>query len=318
MLSSGVVSSLPQVDRAAVDWAITRSKQWISHRETLVAIRGEVDRLLADKKDFQNWIDWAAREAWLAHSRRLGGLFDETYLAYVAKILGMPEAEASELHRQSKDPNEISRLVTVKGQDFDRMTRAYAASTIIRGRYHEEVARKLRIQLLRHPLRGIISKTRTRPPMAEILVPQSAWCLACIILYGAARQKRLDDRLRCWTDNVRRIRAFLDRGGVQLAEGTGHAAVDAALLVARRARIQIVDSRLDDFFEIVAGLGVGVLASIFLSPWLGFPAGAAARFGLKKAGFPGRFRNAVAFYTRETMLKDLAAGRIETEWANGV
>lgn len=315
MLANALVGSLAQPDTAKVQSAITLSKIWIGRNETIAAVRGEVDRLLADKKNFQEWIDWAAPQAWLAHTRRLGGLFDDTYITYVARILNISEREALELHGRSRDSEEVCRLVAVRGDDFKQMTRAYVASTILRGRYHEELARLLHYQLVRHPLRGMVSKARTGPVVAEIDVSPAAWCLACFVLYGAVRQRGLEGRLRCWVDNIRKVRALLSAGGLQLAEGTGHAAVSSAYLLARSAGVQIVDSRLDDFLEIVASLGIGALASIYLSPWIGVPAVVATRLGLRKAGLPGRIRNAVAFHIRETMLKDLAAGRIETEWA---
>ncbi len=315
MRSNGLVASLPQIDSDTVHLAFTRSKKWIGRGEHLAALRDEVDRLMADKKDFQNWIDWSAPHAWHSYVSRSGGIFDTAYLAYVATILDISEREALDLHRRSADPGEISRLVAVRGQDFEHMTRAYVASAIMRGRYHEEVARLKNFQLVRHPLRGLISKTRTGRPVAEVRVPQAAWCLACIVLYGAVRQSHLRDRLRCWVDNVRKARGFLARGGLDLTDGTRDAAVDAAVLVARRAGIQIVDSQLDSLFEIIAGLGIGTLTAIFLNPWLGVPAGVGVRVGLKKVGFPHSFRNAVAFQTRRSKLEQVAAGRIETDWS---
>ena len=54
----------------------------------------------------------------------------------------------------------------------------------------------------------------------------------------------------------------------------------------RLADLQIVDSRLDDFLDIVSGIVAGSLTAVFLSPWVGVPVG-------------------------------VAAGRIETEWKEG-
>ena len=315
MSLNGLVASVFAVERKTLDSATSRSKQWIGRAAHLDAVRAEVDQLIADKTNFENWIDWTAPNAWHSHARRLGGLFDTTYLPYVARILDISGREALALHRRSTEPEEISRLLAVRGQDFEHMTRAYVASAIMRGRYHEEVARLRNLHLSRHPLRGIVSKTRTGKAVAEIRVPPAVSCLACIVLYGAVRQARLEDRLRCWVDNIRRVRGLLARGGLQLTEGTGHGAVDAAYSVAQRAGVQIVDSRLDSFFEMLAGLGIGTLAAIFLNPWLGVPTAAAAGLGLRQAGFPGRFRNVVAFHLRKSTLKHVAAGRIETEWS---
>lgn len=315
MSSNGLIASLSMFDENTVHSATRRSKQWIGRGTHIAAVRTEVEELMADRTNFQNWIDWAAPNAWHAHSRRLGGLFDGTYLPYVAHILDISVGEALHLHSRSTDPKEISRLVAVRNQDFEQMTRAYVASSIIRGRYHDEVARLEGLQLTRHPLRGMVAKMRTGRAVAEIQVPLAATCLACIVIYGAVKQRRLEDRLRCWVDNVRRVRGLLARGGLQLTESSGHAAIDAALLLARHAGVQIVDSRVDTFLEVMAGLGLGILTGVFLTPWLGIPIGVGVSRGLKKARFPGRVRNVVAYHVGGSKLKQFAAGRIETEWS---
>jgi hypothetical protein len=315
LVSNGLVGFARRVGNDVKATAVTKSKQWVGRKENIAAVRAEVHRLVADERNFSHWIEWASTRAWVAHSRRMGGLADDTYLMYVAQILGRPLAEVEELQQQSKNAAELKHLSARRSSDFDLLVRAYVASAIIRGRYHEEVARHLGIQMIRHPLRGIITKTRTGPSPAVIDVPQSAWCLACIVLYGAVKQRRHSDRLQCWVSNVQKVRAAFSRGGLALADGTSHAAVDSAFSVARHAGVQLVDSKLDTLFEIVAGLGIGTLTSIFLSPWVGVPAGVAVRYGLKQAGFPGRIRNAIAFQTKEGLLKELSGGRIETAWS---
>lgn len=88
MLSSGLLRSTRQFDQSTRDVAIKRSKRWIARTENSDKVRAEVDRLLADKRDFQPWIDWSSEKAWLSHSRRLGGLFDPNYLQVLRSSLG--------------------------------------------------------------------------------------------------------------------------------------------------------------------------------------------------------------------------------------
>jgi hypothetical protein len=307
---------------ATVQSAITRSKRWIGRSETARAVREEVDRLWADKTNFQRWNDWSAANAWLGYAQRSGALFDDIYIPYVAKVLDISPRDALALHARSRDSSEVSRIVSAHGDDFEQMTRAYVACTIIRGRYHEELGKLLSNQILRHPVRGIVSKAPTGVPTAKIDVSPVAWSVACLVLYGAMKQGTLEARFHTWIANIQKLRALLATGGVQLAEGTGHAVVNTAYSLARRADVQIVSARLDTFLRIVTDLGVGVLTSYWLSPWIGpaagpvigIAAGTITEHGLNKVGFPGRVRNAVAFLTRETMLKNFAAGRIETEW----
>jgi hypothetical protein len=315
MIDHGLLSALSPFDKNTVDSATYRSKRWIGRTTNIEAVRTEVESLMADKTNFQNWIDWAAPNAWQPHSQRFGGLFGTIYLPYVARILDISVEEALRLHNRSMNPKELSHLVAVRNQDFEQMTRAYVASAIIRGRYHEEVSRHDGLHLVRHPLRGMISKTRTGRRIEEIRVPPVAAFLACIVIYGAVKQRRLKDRLRCWVDNTRNVHRLLKRSGVQLVGGTGYAAADMALSLAKHAHVQVVDSRWDTVLEVAAGLGLGALTTIYLNPWLGVPIGATTSAGLRKLGLPGRARNAIVYYVKGQKLKQLAAGRIETEWS---
>ena len=89
------------------------------------------------------------------------------------------------------------------------------------------------------------------------------------------------------------------------------------MAVARLADLRVVDSRLDDFLDIVSEIMVGSLTAIFLSPWVGVPVGVAANYGLKKSGFATKVVSTATFMLRKGRLKDVAAGRIETEWQGG-
>ncbi len=310
MLSHELVKSLPQPDTNSVVTAITRSKQWIGRATNLAAVRKEVNRLMSDNENFNKWIDWVAEKAWIPHTRRLSGLFDETYLNYVARILSLDVSDAIDLHRRSKDADELNRLAVKKDAAFELMTKAYIASTIIRGRYHAHLAAASNIGLVRHPLRGIVARPHTNKPVVKFSVSKAMRCLACIVLYGAFKQRRIDQRLGSWTKSIKNVRGFLNRGGVQLANGSDLASVEAALDIARKAKIDVTNRGLDIILGVIASLGVGVLTTICLSPWIGVPVGVGA-------GFTGHVRNPLAFHTHGHILKKVAAGCIETEWQTG-
>ena len=86
MVSQGIVSFAHQVkDHVRVE-AIAKSKQWIGKANNIVNVRAEVDRLTIDRANFPHWIEWSCTKAWISHSRRLGGLADDTYLSFVSRI----------------------------------------------------------------------------------------------------------------------------------------------------------------------------------------------------------------------------------------
>ena len=319
MVDAMLRATILRRDETARDYerevAITKSKQWIGRSDVITNVREEVARLHSDEKNYANWIDWAANRAWASHARRFGGLLDEEYETYVARILKIDEQEVADMRQASNDSDELKRLIKSRGDDFSAMSQAYLASSIIRGRYHEELSAITNRQLKRHPLRAMVSRRRTKRSAYTVEVLPAAWCLSCVVLYGAMKQKTLNGRISSWVSNISKLRSFFDRGGLQLAPGSDAAAMDSAIFVARQAGVEIVTKRIDTILEIAMSLGVGTLTSLYLSPWVGVPAGVAARTSLKKAGFPSKIRNSFAYDTRDALLKDYMGGRIESEWS---
>lgn len=306
MLSHELVKFLPKRDTNCVATAIARSKQWIGRATNLTAVREEVNRLMSDNENFNKWIDWVVENAWIPHARRFSGLFDEMYLKYVARILSLDVADAMDLHQRSKDAGELNRLATNRDEDFELMTRAFVASAIIRGRYHAQLAAASGMNIVRHPLRGMVARPRTSQDITEFPVSKAMQCLAWIVLYGAFKQGH-DHRLKSWTKSIKNVRGFLNRGGVRLDDASDVASVEAALYIARKVKIDVTNRDLDLILGLAASVGVGVLSVICHHPWIGLPASFVA-------GFAGRARNPLAFHIHARRLKDVAAGCIETEW----
>lgn len=314
MLRASIVHRYRDVDEQLRLTALTKSKQWIGRSEVITAVRDEVNRLHSDQTNYRPWLEWAAKNAWKAHARRFGGLLDEDYEHYVAQVLGVDTDAIHELRILSTNAQKLEQLAKSTNEEFEQLSRAYLASSIIRGRYHEELSVLTNQQLKRHPLRAMVSRCRTSGASYRVNVPTVAWCLSCIVLYGATKQKALPTRLNAWVTSIAKLRSFLERGGLQLASGTDAAAMNCAVIVAREAGVEITDRRIDTFLEMSAAFGIGAITSIYLSPWIGIPAGYAARKSIQRAGFPAKIRNSFAYDVRTKCLKDFMGGRIETEW----
>jgi hypothetical protein len=317
-LQSSIVHRYGDVDEQVRAKALRKSKQWIGRTEVSASVADEVNRLHQDQVNYLPWLDWAAENAWESHSRRFGGLLDEDYEPYVAEIIGVDGDAIRELRLLSTNMSQLKKLVSLRNEDFELLSKAYLASSIIRGRYHEELSALTNRQLKRHPLRAMVSRRRTSAATYRVSVPMAAWCLACIVLYGATKQKSLRVRMDAWVTSVVRLRAFFNRGGLQLTSGTDAAAMDSALFIARRAGVEITYRRVDIFLEMSAAFGIGALKAINLFPWIGIPAGYAVQKLLHRSGFPARIRNSFAYGIRDKLLKDYMGGRIETEWTKTI
>lgn len=279
----------------------------------LEGVSKEASKLFEDKKNFDPWLDWAANKAWHSHSERLGGLFDKIFIPPIARILNIGEADTHDLHNQSCDHNSINTLVTRRNNDFLLMSKAYIISTILRGKYHDEIANLTNvIQIFHHPIRKLINKEPHRDTIPFEVSPLTNG-LAIILIYGAAQQKDIRSRLACWIYNIGQVRSFLAQNPIDINKLlTGSKALDYAARIAKEAKVVLGDRRFDSMAETLLTLGIGFLTSFKLNIFLSTPISTAASCGAKKTGLISKSRN--MFLLRGRKLKELAAGRIIRGW----
>lgn len=316
LISKGLVQPIDFLTGDEQDVATTKTKQWAGRESNISKLRSTAEQLLADKINFAPWIEWSSTKAWHSHSARLGGLFDVTFLPYVARVLDITESEAADLQRRSRDSKHLDDLIQKRqgsrAKDFELMTKAYMVSSLLRGKYHYEVAKIASLQILHHPFREFICSGGTRD-QAQFDVSNTSEALARIIVYGAARQQTLRDRLDCWIDNLLRVKPLVASGRARLNQAeTNHAAVDVATEIAKKAKIEMGRRRIVPVMEFFVSLGVAVLASITLSRWLSIPAAATTDVATRKLRLLEKVRG--AFLLRGRKLRDLGAGRIRCGW----
>jgi hypothetical protein len=316
LLTERVLAKLPQFKDAAQASAIAKTKRWIGRSSNLDKLSETVEGLHADSLNFLPWSEWATCEGWFAHSARFNGLFDPTFVTYIAKMLKLTHKEVMELHCQSLDPRRLKYLISQRNgqryQDFQLMSKAYVASAILRGKYHDELSKLTGLQISHHPIREMICRGGTASPIG-LPVSNTISALAALVIHGAARQRRRKDRALCWADNVKRVKCLVASGREDIgARPTDNAAIDVALRIAREAAIQMGDRRFSLWLELGMSLGVGALTHILLSPWLALPVASSAEVALHKAEAGQKILNAFHFQGRK--LKDLAAGRIASGW----
>ena len=317
LLTERILDRLPAFDAAAQTTALKRTKQWTGRADNLKKLSATVEALHADRANFRPWIEWSATKAWHSHSARLHGLFDTSFSRHIAKLLSLTEDEVLELHRQSLDPKSLDSLIGNRHghryKDFALMSRAYIASTILRGKYHDEVAKLTSLQIKHHPIRSLICSGGTRAPVS-FPVSNTLSALSTMLIHGAACQKKTSDRLACWVENINRVKPLLASGREEVGpKDTDHAAIDVAARIAREAAIHMGDRRFTTLLELGLSLGVGILTHVTLSPWLALPAAAAAKVALHHERVGDKLWN--AWHLRANKLKELGAGRISCGWA---
>lgn len=257
--------------------------------------------------------------AWIEHSHRKEGLFDQSLLPWIAKIL--PEFSEEELRaawRASRDDDALKRYARGKERDtpqFAGIEAAYIVAVLLRGIYHEYwgKTRVEPVQVMHHRLRLLTLPATRRAASGEFTPSTTLKFLSNIILASAFEERRHEARIALWAENVRAARAAHFNDVIDLLdpldeETALRRAADAAGMMQIRTWGTTFERALDN----LVGLGVGGLTSFVLRSWEGFAVGETAR----RITHPGR-RIARLVKGRVRLLEELAEsgpGRIEGTW----
>lgn len=311
----GTANSTDEVRRLAR----SNVKRWA--RERTNSIADSYASLAANDTDFQLWLEWFTVNVWEEHSQRLGGLFDPGFIPQIAKILGLTATEAQKLWEISADADTVRKLSATRpnSQLFRTLSEAYVVSALLRGRYHDEVARRSGWQIMHHPLRASVLARASVRSHQDFVVSSPQSYLANIIL-AASLSRRGSARISEWTEGVIAARQAWHAGAIDLhPKPSDEAALSAAIRAAQTVDIRCHSSALDRLLDFSVATGVGTLTSVLLSSWEGMVASAGvtsiSTFVLKDKD-PSR-RVISRFSQRPRRLSEMAKagpGRINRLW----
>ena len=305
----------PQPEKRKV--ALRRTQEWA--RRNPHKLREVIDTLFADNVNFHQWLDIALSYALLEHSSRLGGLFNEEFIPYLARAFDVSETDLRLVWAKSKQPAVLKEFSRKRpdNEEFWLMARAFVLAAVIRGRFHEIIAKASDIQIIQHPMRAPAALPIKKRGNAIHAVPNTRMYLANIIVAAAFSEKTIERRIACWADNLIAVRTRSLSDDFDLHprnddDATRSRAVAAAKVLGVRAHSRYLETAL----EISWVLGVGTLTSFALHQWPSLIASlVAGAVGIRKP--VGRLI-AATVYERPSRLSDLATagpGRIERVWA---
>jgi len=150
---------------------------------------------------------------------------------------------------------------------YGLVSRAHVLSILLRGRYHDLVARSAGIQVMHHPVRApMLPKLSEQdlPPVPYELTNSERFMAQLLWASGFA-ERDADRRIRLWSDNVRLVRTAVLAEAIDLPHRTSETrALDTAVDAARiRAHSRLVD----DAIDLLLAAGVGVLTSFVVNGW---------------------------------------------------
>ncbi|WP_157252214.1 hypothetical protein [Nonomuraea typhae] len=246
--------------------ARTGTLRW-ARRNTL-RIRQTKERL-ERQESFQRWLTWCIENAWVEKSARHRGLFDATFVPHISRILDIPVRDLERLRAASSVPDRLERLIAsgARSAEFHATREAYVVSLLLRGRYHDSVARDSGWQIVHHPVRHAVLPAMRAPAGQSFALSMPETFLANIILASAFSQRR-SVRLGSWAENVLAARRAYRTGALD-APLARHPRdpVASAVHAARTLHIRCHRETFDRTLDVAASVGFGYLSSVLLEGW---------------------------------------------------
>lgn len=281
-------------------------------------VKSAFQKIISDKLNYPQWLDWAIQNAWLEHSSRLKGLFNKSYISQITKILGKSDEYWMDLWQKSCDPVVLKTYIKSRPNttDFLDTTDAYLLSAMLRGLYHEYTARGNAIQILHHPFREPMLPSLKKYPAIDYRVNETDCYFANIILAAAFKERNHDARIAMWSENVRQARLAFHEGSIDLRpKDYNDVALNTAQTAAKKVQIRVHPKWIDNVLRVSEHIGLNILTSFVLQEWPSFAVGLGMNTISRKTG--GSPRSVAAISRREKHLKDLAnagPGRIQRIW----
>ncbi len=308
----GAIKPLDQVSNADLDRAIRRTKEWAGREQNIEKVRRSLATVQRDDS-FEPWFDWLKGNALLVDAERKGHFLDETFEHLTARVLHVEQAELRELRRKSDKLPELKRLLKRDNADFRLLRDSYLCSAIIRGRFHKEISDKQCLHLLAHQIREPLFDGLSREG-AKFSVSNTANAVTNIVIQQALWQRSLDNRIKCWVDNIDRVRRAIHRDPQLIDQRPPERVPDAALQIVKSADLQVARQRMAELIDVGIAVGPTVtLAGFTINFWISLIVGVAVPLAAKGLGISGsRILN--KWHLRPNHLRKQAAGHVVSRW----
>ncbi|WP_405523611.1 hypothetical protein OG426_10060 [Streptomyces canus] len=254
------------IDKRVKDVDIWARRNATKVRDTLQRCMNDPDNVYGPSCGFDVWLATALGTNAEATALRVGGLFDLTFARALSKVLVLDERDLRRVWQESLS----LRSIPQDGNLAEVVRSAYVLSILLRGRYHDLVAREMGMQVMHHPMRTAILPELPRTVTVPVTYPvsNSERFMAHLLWASGFAERRQNDRILLWADNVRRMRLAVLAEEIDLPQriSDDHAlrtAVDAA----RRVGIRTHKRLIDDGVDLAVALGIGALSSFIVDGW---------------------------------------------------
>lgn len=261
----GTIIDVTPIDVTIKDSAKREFRNWLFNN---VDYTREVITKTKQEKGYANWERWTIEHAWVDHSYRLNGLFNTEIIYELAFVLDVPLENMRNLWKKTTNLQQVKKWSEGRNlnKNFELARDAFIASAILRGRFHDFVVNKMQWQIMPHPIRQHIHE-----PISEgtaYKIPKAVEFLTQIVVNGAMEEKKTEDRIIRWTENIRKIQDNYFQNEIPEIlnlELSQEEALDLAINTAKGLHIRVHSRSLEKYLELAIMLGV-----IFVTGSIGF------------------------------------------------
>ena len=227
----------------------------------------------------QLWIEEGVNYRWQKDLIRKNGIFDKDIIPEISIFTGITTKELNLLWSLCNRKTVLDDIMHHTGSDeYGLITKAYLAAAIIRGIYHDYVAKHFSNQIYHHPLRKeyLPQDNLDKNSILNIELPLSFKLYIFLIFNCSFQEKQLEAKIETFVHNISLSRDAYAREIIYFNEHNFYdAAVDEAINNARIARIRTYPKYSDSLINLFIVSATTLLGSFLLSGW----EGAAVGFG---------------------------------------
>lgn len=157
------------IDKRVKDVDIWARRNSAKARAILQRCMNDPDNVYGPSCGFDAWLETALGTNAEATALRVGGLFDLTFSRALSKVLVLDEGDLRRAWQESMNLSSIPQ----DGDLAEIIRSAYVLSILLRGRYHDLVAREMGMQVMHHPMRIAILPELPSTVTAPVTYPVS-------------------------------------------------------------------------------------------------------------------------------------------------
>jgi len=266
---------------------------------------------LTSRPDFDHWGQRMSDFFWEVHVKHHDGLFDPGHITLMQPLIGISEADLRDLHARSRDQATVKQWLAAPDSEPAVVGRSgYLISTLIRGKFHEFLAKHARAHLVQHPMRQYVSGRTSH--VGEIVTLVSEELFVKMIIGRALAERSSDVRVSQWCESIDAARRALP--DISFRRHNSYASAESAAAQACKSiGLFPGPSYQPNLLDWTLGLGVPIWLNLTLGFWPATLAGLAWG-GYKVARGRGIGQDVAALLRREgdfTRLGRTVPGRID-------